>query len=418
MSEFLADLHIHSRFSRATSKDLSFRSLAAWGAAKGLHIIGTGDFTHPDWVQQIENELQPLGNGLFALKNDKNLSEEIPLLQGISLGKPPLFLLSAEISSIYKKNGKVRKVHNLIYMPNLETVKNFNARLAKIGNLDSDGRPILGLDSKNLLEMVLETNEQAFFIPAHIWTPWFSLFGSKSGFDNLEECFEDLTPHIFALETGLSSDPPMNRLWSKLDKFTLVSNSDAHSGANLGREANIFCGKLDYNEIFAALHKKSDSTHFLGTVEFFPEEGKYHLDGHRQCGIVCKPNQTAEYKRICPVCNKPLTIGVLNRVLQLADRIEPIYPQNSPDFISLIPLPEILSEILQVGTKSKKVFAAYSALLSQFGSEMNILRNIPCEDLERAFPLLGQGIAQMRQQTVICKGGFDGQFGTVRLFEK
>ncbi len=416
MSEFLADLHIHSRFSRATSKDLSFRSLAAWAAVKGLDVIGTGDFTHPGWVQMMEEQLRPLENGLFTLRDTSNLEREIPQLQGVPFSRPPVFLLSAEISSIYKKNGQVRKVHNLVFMPTLDMVKNFNTRLAQVGNLQSDGRPILGLDSKNLLEMVLETGPGAFLVPAHIWTPWFSLFGSKSGFDSLEECFEDLTPHIFALETGLSSDPEMNWLWSDLDRLTLISNSDAHSGANLGREANIFSGQQDYFEIFAALHRKAGATQFLGTLEFFPEEGKYHLDGHRQCGVMCEPVATAEYKGICPVCGKPLTVGVLNRIWQLADRTVPQQPPDAQGFTSLVPLPEILSEILEVGPKTKKVFAAYSCLLASFGSEMNILRTVPPQELEKKQPLLGQAILRMRQGTVLRQGGFDGQYGRIRLF--
>lgn len=418
MGAFLADLHIHSRFSRATSKDLTFRNLAAWAAVKGLDVLGTGDFTHPGWQAMIEDELEPEEGGLFRLKDSKGLNAEIPGMEDNKLPCRTKFLLSTEISSIYKRGGKVRKVHNLVFMPNLDCVKKFTTRLAQIGNITSDGRPILGLDSRNLLEMVLETHPEAHLIPAHIWTPWFSVFGSKSGFDTMEECFGDLTSEIFALETGLSSDPAMNWLWSSLDNYALISNSDAHSGANLGREANIFHGAKDYTAIFGALRGQLSATEFRGTLEFYPEEGKYHLDGHRKCSMVLDPRETIVPGNICPVCGKPLTIGVLNRVLQLADRTTPVRPVGHPGFTSLIPLPEILSEIVGTGPKSKKVRTMYCSLIERFGSEMQILRSVPLEDLKRRSSPLAEGIARLRGDHVIKQGGFDGQYGVISVFSK
>ena len=418
MGAFLADLHIHSRFSRATSKDLTFRNLAAWAGVKGLDVLGTGDFTHPGWLAMLEEELEPEEGGLFRLKNPQGLSAEIPGMEDKELPCRTRFLLSTEISSIYKRGGKVRKVHNLVFMPNLDCVKKFNARLAQIGNIASDGRPILGLDSRNLLEMVLETHPEAHLIPAHIWTPWFSVFGSKSGFDTMEECFGDLTSEIFALETGLSSDPAMNWLWSGLDNYTLISNSDAHSGANLGREANIFHGAKDYTGIFRALKGQLSATEFRGTIEFYPEEGKYHLDGHRKCAMVLDPRESIVPGNICPVCGKPLTIGVLNRVLQLADRTTPVRPVGHPGFTSLIPLPEIISEIVGTGPKSKKVRTMYLSFIERFGSEMQILRSVPLEDLKRRSSRLAEGIARLRGDHVIKEGGFDGQYGVISVFSR
>ena len=416
MGTFLADLHIHSRFSRATSKSLTFRNLAAWAGVKGLDVLGTGDFTHPGWLAMLEDELVPDEGGLFRLKDVRELNREIPGMEDVHLSGRTRFLLSTEISSIYKRGGAVRKVHNLVFMPNLDCVKKFNARLAQVGNIESDGRPILGLDSRDLLEMVLEIHPEAHLIPAHIWTPWFSLFGSKSGFDTMEECFGDLTSEIFALETGLSSDPAMNRLWSGLDGYTLVSNSDAHSGANLGREATVFHGSRDYIGIFRALKRQLSATEFRGTLEFYPEEGKYHLDGHRKCGVVLDPGESRARNNICPVCGKPLTIGVLNRILQLADRTSPVCPDGHPGFTSLIPLPEILSEIAGTGPKTKKVRKMYAPLIERFGSEIRILRSVPLEDLKRASAPLAEGIARLRGNHVIKQGGFDGEYGIVSVF--
>jgi PHP family Zn ribbon phosphoesterase len=308
MTSFAADLHIHSRFSRATSKGLTVRNLAAWAEAKGLSVLGTGDCTHPGWLSEIERELvEDSDTGLLRLREASGLQEQIPGLPLVPAGSAR-FMLQGEISSIYKRGGKVRKVHNLVFLPTLEAAKRLNARLAQVGNLASDGRPILGLDSRNLLEMVLETHPEAFLVPAHIWTPWFSLFGSMSGFDSVEECYGDLSSHIFAMETGLSSDPGMNWTLSALDRFRMISNSDAHSGEKLGREANLFQGQASFSGIRSALRAhlpgaagEDTSCEFLGTIEFFPEEGKYHLDGHRKCAWSMEPGETLAHKGLCPV---------------------------------------------------------------------------------------------------------------------
>ncbi len=408
--KFIADLHIHSHFSRATSKSLDPEHIGLWAQKKGITVIGTGDFTHPGWTSELKDKLIEAEHGLYRLRPDlqKIVDSQVPA----SCPGPARFLLSGEISCIYKKNGKTRKVHNLILMPDMASVLRLNEKLDRIGNITSDGRPILGLDSKDLLEITLESNDRAFFIPAHIWTPWFSVFGSKSGFDSLEECFEDLTGHIHALETGLSSDPPMNRLLSALDDFLLVSNSDAHSPGKLGREANLFDTALDYDDITLAM---TEGNGFLGTMEFYPEEGKYHLDGHRKCQTMLQPAETAKLQGVCPVCGKPLTIGVLHRILDLADRET---PELSKDFFSLIPLPEILSELLSCGPSTKKVTSAYEELLYKLGPELQILMEIPLGDIENAGgPILAKAIDRMRQNQVICEEGYDGEYGIIHLFD-
>ena len=414
---FRADLHIHSRFSRATSKSLTVPNLAAWAGAKGIDVLATGDFTHPVWRQELRDSLElDDDSGLYRLKaplSREAFAREIPQLAGMEF-KAPQFMLEAEISSIYKKNGKVRKVHSLVYVPDLDSADRLCAKLDAIGNLKSDGRPILGLDVKDLLAMVLEI-PRAYMIPAHIWTPWFALFGSKSGFDSLEECFEDLTPHIFAAETGLSSDPDMNRCWSHLDHLLMVSSSDAHSGENLAREATLFEGAATYDGIFDALHKKDGATAYAGTLEFFPEEGKYHLDGHRACDVMLEPFESMKLGDICPVCGKPLTVGVLHRVLALADRTEA--PEPGKGFASIIPLPEIVGELLHCGPKSKKVQEKYADLLGKFGSEMDILQSVPHGELGRIWPELGEAVRRMRAGEVIRQGGYDGEYGTIRLFD-
>ena len=414
---FRADLHIHSRFSRATSSRLTVPHLAAWAGVKGINVLATGDFTHPVWRQELREALEQDENtGLYRLKNalsQEDIARETPLFAGMHF-QAPQFMLEAEISSIYKKNGKVRKVHNLVYVPDFESADRLCEKLDAIGNLKSDGRPILGLDAKDLLEMVLEI-PRAVMIPAHIWTPWFALFGSKSGFDSMEECFEDLAPHIFAVETGLSSDPDMNRCWSHLDHLTMVSNSDAHSGENLAREATAFEGAVSYDGIFAALRRQESDTRYAGTLEFFPEEGKYHLDGHRACDVVLEPGESMARGDICPVCGKPLTIGVLHRVLALADRKAP--PEPGKDFRSLIPLPEIIGELLHCGSKSKKVQERYGKLIEHFGPEMTILQDVPEQEAGSHWPELGEALHRMRSGKVIRKGGYDGEYGVIRLFE-
>ena len=419
----IADLHIHSRFSRATSKQLTPRHLAAWAQCKGINILGTGDFTHPQWRQELKEQLLFDEESGFYKLNVPH--ETLDFMHDGSRNEQstPLFCLQTEISSIYKRAGKTRKVHNLVFMPTLEDAEKLSQRLAHIGNLASDGRPILGLDSHDLLEIVLETSPDAALIPAHIWTPWFSLFGSKSGFDTIEECFADLSPHIFALETGLSSDPAMNRLVSALDGYALVSNSDAHSGANLGREANLFDGHVTYRTLFASLRaaarrtpEASPDCRFLGTMEFYPEEGKYHLDGHRACGVVLEPEEAHRLNGICPVCGKPLTIGVLHRVWELADRREAPALPAEPEARPLIPLPELLGEILGVGSGSRKVQQRYAALLRDLGPDLDILCRMPIERIRASWDVLGEAIARMRRGDVIRQGGYDGEYGVVRVF--
>jgi DNA helicase II / ATP-dependent DNA helicase PcrA len=410
MPKFIADLHIHSRFSRATSKDLDPEHIALWAQKKGIKVVGTGDFTHPGWIWELQEKLIDAEQGLFRLKPD--LAVSIKLEIPASCRDSPRFMLTSEISCIYKKNGKTRKVHHLILLPDFDSVLKLNKRLEQIGNIRSDGRPILGLDSRNLLEMVLETSDQAFFIPAHVWTPWFSLFGSKSGFDDIEECFEDLTPHIHALETGLSSDPPMNRLLSQLDPYVLVSNSDAHSPAKLGRESNLFETPLVYDAMVRAM---TNGQGFSGTIEFFPEEGKYHLDGHRKCRVRLHPEETKSRNGICPVCGKPVTVGVFHRVDQLADRE---HLKISKDFFSLIPLTEILSEIHGCGPGTKKVTRIYEDLIKTLGPELHILMDAPPEKIkETGGILLAKAIERMRNNKVIRQAGYDGEYGAIRLFD-
>ncbi|MEW6327148.1 MAG: UvrD-helicase domain-containing protein [Thermodesulfobacteriota bacterium] len=412
--EFIADLHIHSYLSRATAKNLNLEHLNLWAQLKGITVVGTGDFTHPQWFSEIKEKLEPAEPGLLKLRPElaNATAKQVPT----PCKMPVRFLLSVEISNIYKKNGKVRKVHNIVFAPDLSVAEKINARLARIGNIHSDGRPILGLDSKALLETVLDISQDAFVIPAHIWTPWFSALGSKSGFDSLEECFEELTPYIFAAETGLSSDPAMNWRVSKLDGVTLVSNSDAHSPANLGREANLFDAELSYVAMRDAL-KTGDSGRFLGTIEFFPEEGKYHFDGHRKCGVRLSPRETTRCKGLCPVCGKSVTIGVMYRVEELADREEGLGPERTHPFTSLIPLTDILAEVLRCGPKSKKVEDFYQQLLRMLGPELDILRKCPLSDIEsKGSPTLAEAIRKMRGQEVHIDPGYDGEFGRVRLF--
>lgn len=415
MIHTVADLHIHSPYSRATSKESSPAGLAAWAAIKGITVVATGDFTHPVWRHTLKQELEPAEPGLFKLRQ-----ATIPCspLAGVTPGVSNVrFMLSAEISCIYKRHGTVRKVHNLIYVPDFDSADRLAARLATIGNITSDGRPILGLDSRDLLEILLTEAPDGVLVPAHIWTPWFSLFGSKSGFNSVEECFGDLSPHIFALETGLSSDPDMNRLISALDRYTLISNSDCHSPAKLGREVNLFTTGLDYYGLWAAI-RSNNREQFAGTVEFFPEEGKYHYDGHRACNFCCDPAESRRLGGICPVCGKPLTIGVHYRVLELADRTSPCYPANAPQVFSLIPLPELLGELLDVGPSSKKVATEYIRCIQQFGSELTLLLQAPREEIEPFSPLLGRAIERMRQGQVIRQPGYDGEYGIIRVFQE
>ena len=408
---YIADLHIHSRYSRATSKECDPEHLDLWARRKGIHIVGTGDFTHQAWRDELREKLVPAEEGLYILK------DEFRIKDGIAPdGQNPRFVITGEISSIYKKNGKTRKVHNLILLPGLEAADKISAKLETIGNIHSDGRPILGLDSRDLLEILLDISPDAVLVPAHIWTPHFSLFGAFSGFDTIEECFEDLTPHIHALETGLSSDPPMNWRLSALDSFQLISNSDAHSPAKLGREANLLNIELSYTDLTRAIQTGQG---LYGTIEFFPEEGKYHFDGHRKCGLVLTPSETKEYGGICPVCKKKITIGVQHRVEQLADRPEDYLRPDAKPFESLVPLPEVIAASTGMSAGGKKVNAQFEKMLSELGPEFSILREVPLEDIRHsAGACVEEGIRRLRRGEVRRDPGYDGEYGKIHLIEK
>ncbi len=413
---FYADLHIHSKYSRATSKNCDLEHLALWARKKGISLVGSGDFTHPAWHAELKDKLVPAEPGLFRLRPDLEKAVEHQLPSACRTSRAATrFMLSVEISTIYKKGDKTRKIHHLIYAPDFEATDRVIHSLSKIGNLQSDGRPILGLDSRHLLEITLESSPGSYLVPAHIWTPWFAALGSKSGFDAIDACYADLAPHIFAVETGLSSDPPMNWRVSSLDRFRLVSNSDAHSPEKLGREVCVFNTELDY---FAVRQALETGQGYEGTLEFFPEEGKYHLDGHRGCNIRLSPSETRQHQGRCPVCGKPLTVGVMHRVEDLADRQEEgPPPQTAGSAYSLVPLPEMLSEIYQVGPKSKKISHHYESLLGRLGPELQLLTTLPLEDIRHAdAPLVTEAVSRLRQQEVIREAGYDGVYGTIRLF--
>jgi len=413
---FHADVQIHSKYSRATSRNADLENLALWGRKKGVTVVGTGDFTHPAWLADIKEKLVPAEPGLFRLRPD--LERDVERQTPGACAARQRFLLEVEISTIYKKGGKVRKVHHLIFVPDIDSADRLVARLSRIGNLASDGRPILGLDSRDLLEITLETGPHSYLVPAHIWTPWFAALGSKSGFDSIDDCYGDLASHIFAVETGLSSDPAMNWRIASLDRFRLVSNSDAHSPPKIGREATTYDTNLDY---FAMLEALKTGEGFIGTVEFFPEEGKYHMDGHRKCGVRLTPEETKAHDGICPVCGEGLTVGVSHRIDSLADRTEAearaAPPPKAAEVLSLVPLAEILAEIKGVGPASKAVAQGYERLLATLGSELAILETVPIEDIARAGdPLLGEAIDRLRRGEVKRQAGYDGEYGVIRLF--
>lgn len=411
LMRFIADIHLHSWHSRATSKDLNLETLYQWARIKGINVVGTGDFTHPQWIKELEEKLEPEGNGLFRLKNPP-LEPGLPNIKTRDI--EVRFCLSTEISSIYKYGEKVRKTHNIIVVPDFETARRINARLGAIGNLASDGRPILGLPSRDLMEIVLESSADTHLIPAHIWTPWFSALGSNGGYDSIEECFRDLSGHIFALETGLSSDPAMNWKLSSLDRYALVSNSDAHSPQKLGREANIFDTEFSYYAMFEALKTKNG---FSGTYEFFPEEGKYHLDGHRKCNVVLEPHESLALNNLCPRCGKPLTIGVLHRVEKLADRKNAEKPKDSPGYKYIIPLPEIIAEFMGTAPAANAVQKAYTQIISVFGNEFELLHTVPVDEIRSKWgELLAEAIRRLREQEVKPQAGYDGEFGVIKIF--
>ena len=411
LMKMIADLHIHSRFSMATSKEGTPENLDFWARKKGISLIGTGDFTHPVWREELKERLVSEGNGLYRLRDAyvKEESRKFP-------GEGTRFVVSGEISSIYKKNGKTRKVHNVILLPSLEAADAMAQRLEKIGNIHSDGRPILGLDSHDLLEMMLDVCPEGILIPAHIWTPHFSALGAKSGFDSVEECFEELAPYIHALETGLSSDPAMNWRISKLDRYQLVSNSDAHSPSKLGREANLLDIDCSYEGLYRAIQTGEG---LEGTVEFFPEEGKYHFDGHRKCGVSLSPVEAERLGGICPVCGKKLTMGVDHRVEQLADRAEGFVKKDGKKYESLVPLPEVISTCMGYSAASKKVQGCFEQMIQTLGTEFDILRNVPSEDIKScAGERIAEGIENVRTGNVKRIPGYDGEYGKIELFDE
>jgi len=414
---FIADLHLHSKFSRATSRDMTFETMAHWAKVKGVSVLATADFTHPEWFFLIKEKLEPIGNGFFRLKSVQK--PELEYLRSVPFGPNDVaFILSTEISFIYSKKGKVRKVHLLVLAPDLESVEKLNGRLAGLGNLRSDGRPILGLDAKAFVKMTADLCPKCVVIPSHIWTPWFSVFGANSGFDAIEECFEEMTPFIFALETGLSSDPPMNWRLSALDNYTLVSNSDAHSPSKIGREANAFDAEFSFKGLVEAIRTR-DPVRFLYTVEFFPEEGKYHFDGHRKCGVLLSPKESMAKNDLCPVCGKKLTIGVLHRVEELADRDEVRDAGLRVPFKNLIPLNEIIAAACEKTPKCQSVWEAYFRFIREFGNEHRILTEVPPSELSRLQPeRIALGVERMRKGLVKIVPGHDGEYGIIRLFDR
>lgn len=406
---YIADLHIHSRYSRATSKDCTPEYLDLWARRKGIGIVGSGDFTHPVWREELAEKLEPAGDGLYVLKKEYRIEDNTA-----ADTMQPHFVITGEISSIYKKYDRVRKVHSLILLPGLEEAELISRKLEAIGNIHSDGRPILGLDCHDLLEILLELCPESVYVPAHIWTPHFSLFGAFSGFDSVEECYGDLSGYIHAMETGLSSDPPMNWRVSALDGYQLISNSDAHSPAKLGREANLLDIGLSYAELKDAVQTGKG---LKGTIEFFPEEGKYHYDGHRKCGLCLAPAETEKYKGICPVCGRKLTIGVSHRVEQLADRPEGYKRKNAAAYESLVPLLEIIGASIGHSPASARVEREYRKMLQKLGAEFSILREIPLEEIRSVSGILvSEGIGRLRKGEVTRLPGFDGEYGIIRLF--
>ncbi len=396
-SAFLADFHIHSKYSRATSKDMEPLALNETAKLKGIQVVGTGDFTHPGYLKELEEKLEPAEEGLFVCKDDPEGTR---------------FILTAEVSNIYTWRGKGRRIHTVLFAPNFEVVRDIQARLKAIGNISADGRPIFGFPAKELVRLVMEASPDCFVVPAHVWTPWFSLFGARSGFDSVEECFEELSCHIYALETGLSSDPQMNWRLSSLDKYTLVSNSDAHSPWKLGREVNVFTCDMDYHSIIEAI--KEPQKGFQGTIEFFPEEGKYHFDGHRACNICFSPAETKKHKGICPVCKRPLTVGVSHRVDDLADRPEGFVPESALPNIHLIPLEEMIAQAFGVKSITKRVHKEYLQLLDAAGTEFEILIWKEEDELRRLLPEgLSERIISMRKEKVEVCPGYDGVYGKI-----
>jgi uncharacterized protein (TIGR00375 family) len=409
--KFIADLHVHSHYSRATSKEMTPENLWIWAQIKGIKVIGTGDLTHPLWLKELNEKLERAPNGLFMLK-EKYRKGNVPE----KVKDEVYFLLSGEVSTIYKKSGRLRKIHTLIFLPGISDAFKLQALLSRVGNLEADGRPIFGIDIKDLVSMVMETCPDAMIIPAHAWTPHFSIFGSESGFDSIEECFEELSSLIFSIETGLSSDPPMNWRVSKLDSLTLISNSDAHSPQRIGREANIFDCEISYESIKQAIEKKEG---FLGTIEFFPEEGKYHFDGHRACGVVLSPKETISHGYLCPKCGEKVTVGVMHRVELLSDRKDGHKPEGASPFISIIPLAEIIAEAYGTNVTATKVQSEYMRLVSTVGNEFYILLDASLNEIEKhSSYLIKEGVRRVREGKVKITPGYDGVYGKIKIFDE
>ncbi len=412
----VVDLHIHSKYSRSTSKRMDIEHIYQWAKIKGIDVIGTGDFTHPQWFEELTEKLEINENGLYSLK--KNIAKKINDQLPASVKDNKVFFMpTAEISNIYSRGEKVRKLHNVLITDSLQTAAIINKELDKIGNIHSDGRPILGMDSRDLLELTLESGNHNIFIPAHIWTPWFAMFGSKSGFDSLKQAFGDLAHHIKATETGLSSDPYMNWRVKELQHLTLVSNSDAHSPEKLGREANLIDTKLNYEQIRQAI--LTNDQRFEGTIEFYPQEGKYHYDGHRKCNICFSPQESKKNNFICPKCKKPLVLGVNYRIGELANFDSDYKYDSGKKVYYIIPLAEIIAEIVGVkSTNSKKVKKIYHNLISDLGSEFYILKDIPIIEIKKkGYKVIAQAVDRLRKGKVIVKPGYDGVYGVIKVFE-
>ena len=398
--KFIADFHIHSKYSRATSRQMDIPNITAWAKRKGITLMGTGDFTHHLWVQELKQYLQPYED------------------TGLYVHEGVYFILSAEISSIFSQKGKTYRVHNVVLAPSIEIVEEINKMLSSYGNIASDGRPILGMSCYKLAQELFRISNDIMLVPAHIWTPWFSVFGANSGFNSLEEAYGEYTEKITALETGLSSDPGMNWIVSALDKFSLISNSDAHSPSRIGREANVFDCELSYLGIKKVL-KEKDNKKFLYTVEFFPEEGKYHYDGHRNCKQRLHPEEAKKQKGICSVCSRPLTRGVLSRVEELADRPFGFVPQGVIGYKSMVPLDEIIAEVKGVGAKSKAVEKEYLDAIHNMGSEINILITASCEEIYSRLPeRIAEGIRKVREKKLTILPGYDGEYGIIKIFDE
>jgi len=426
---FIADFHLHSKYSRATSREMDLENIEKWARIKGIKVVGVGDFTHPLWFRELKSRLEEADPGLFRLRSAKKELGKIQngfLLNKIAQQQDDAaevrYILTTEISCIYSKHNRARKVHLLIFAPSLAVVEQINTHLGWNGNLQADGRPILGMDAKELAKIIFKISPRCLVIPAHAWTPRFAVFGSESGFDSLRECFDELTPQIAAIETGLSSDPAMNWRWSELDNLTLISNSDAHSPAKLGREANVFEGsRLDYVALTEAIKKgaraRRTTLSLVQTLEFFPQEGKYHYDGHRQCEVCLSPEETAAQKGICPKCGRPVTVGVMYRVAKLADRPVGGQPPNTIPFLRLIPLEEIIADVFSVGVNTKTVRKEYQNLINHFGSEFKILLEAPPGSIEAvSSPEIAEGISRVRAGRVKIKPGYDGQYGQISVF--